>query len=698
MKQALFWTCILSVWFSISVFSQNIDSLLQLTNNQDDSIVYEAYISLAYHEKDSAKIFAYADSSIIIAKKMNNELLIGRGYLKRGINNYNTNSFRLAVTDFLEALNYFNKTDNKTYIADTYYWLAIALKYWGYYPKAIKYAHTGYDYCERNNLTDDYLKFWLVSAYINLAWNNYAEAEIYCDKIIANTDKKMPDEYFAYAILGKGDIYLINNKLDSANIYFTEAEKLFTKINSNYGASLCYRDLGRMYLIMNNFPKALEYYNKALDYFYATNYKRGISELLILQGDYYFQIKNYDKAIELFFARQKLAISMELPEDIYKNYLHISSAYEKKGDIKEALFYYKKYSQTKDSIFNIEKFEQFSELQTKFDTEKKEKLLAIQKTEIEKQNARQGLLYVLLTTGSIILFVGIYFYIQKRKDNTKISIQNSEISKQNLVLEQQNKEIELSHAQITASITYASRIQKAILPKPNILENIFNDFFILYQPRDIVSGDFYFFRLINNRLYLAAADCTGHGVPGAFMSMLGMAILNEIIKNNETYKADEILDLMRTQIKIALQQSGQKGEQQDGMDITFCIIDTLSLNLNFAGANLPLYLFKTQNNNQITVLEPDRQPVGIYHKERTFSHKEISLQKNEIFYIASDGYHSQFGGENKLPMKTKFFKDILLNINTLTLNDQKNILLQKLDLWKADNEQTDDILIIGIRI
>ncbi len=316
-------------------------------------------------------------------------------------------------------------------------------------------------------------------------------------------------------------------------------------------------------------------------------------------------------------------------------------------------------------------------------------------------------------TALIIFFATIfYFYrrriniIKRQKERLEIIVKErtNEILQKNNILEQQKNQIEKAHKNITDSILYAQRIQTAVLPDEKMLMQVFDNYFIFFKPRDIVSGDFYFVKKVKNTIYLAAADSTGHGVPGAFMSMLGVALLNEIIKNHQLNSASQILNELREHIKNSLQQTGERGEQQDGMDIAFCIINSDTQEMKFAGAHNHCWIVR-QNTNENTrihkeliVLEADKQPVGIFLKERPFSEHNIFLLNGDVFYIFSDGLHSQFGGENNEKYKTRRFKDFLISISEQDINDQKIMLEKEFQTWKGEYEQTDDILVIGVKV
>jgi len=291
---------------------------------------------------------------------------------------------------------------------------------------------------------------------------------------------------------------------------------------------------------------------------------------------------------------------------------------------------------------------------------------------------------------------------------------NEELTVKNDEINNQKDEIERKNVSITSSIQYAQRIQKAVFPSLNILDSNFEQNFILFKPKDIVSGDFYFVKQHADIIYIAAADCTGHGVPGAFMSMLGISFLNEIVSKTEIPNSGEILNELRNQIKNSLQQTGQTGEQQDGMDIAFCSINVKTLEMSFAGAHNPCWIFRNENqkvknenfeenelftfNYKLLTLEADRQPVGIFLKEKPFTEQKFQLQKGDFFYLFSDGYVSQFGGEKNEKFKTTKLKQILSEICQIDLNEQKQIIENKFNEWKASTEQTDDVLIMGVKI
>jgi len=275
-----------------------------------------------------------------------------------------------------------------------------------------------------------------------------------------------------------------------------------------------------------------------------------------------------------------------------------------------------------------------------------------------------------------------------------------ELKEANQNLEQKvierTRQIEQQNKKITDSIHYASRIQNALLPLKKDLDNLLKkSYFILNKPRDIVSGDYYWIANKNNKVIVAVADCTGHGVPGAFMSILGIALLNEIVNKANTISANDILNQLREQLIKSLRQTGKNDKTRDGIEIALCVVDFKSKKLQYAGAFRPLYLIR---NNNLSEIKGDYMPIGIYETEkRPFSINEMCFKENDMIYMFSDGYADQIGGPDRKTFRLKQFKELLMNIHQKPMHEQKTILENKHKEWKLDVDQIDDILVMGIR-
>ncbi len=316
------------------------------------------------------------------------------------------------------------------------------------------------------------------------------------------------------------------------------------------------------------------------------------------------------------------------------------------------------------------------------------------KLKIAKPFVQSALFFVL-----IILAAGGAFYLFFRYRLIKLEkdkqILEQKVKERTHTIEEQKEHIEKIHDEITQSIRYAKRIQTAMLPHNEIIEAMLPHHFILFKPRDIVSGDFYFFKPIGKKLLFIAADCTGHGVPGGFMSMLGISYLSEISSQIPDPTASEIINHLREKIKLTLGQTSTDSTQKDGMDMTVCLIDTEKKQIQYAGAFNPLYYIR---NNELEIVKADRQPVAVYFKEEEFTNNIIEVKKGDIFYMFSDGYVDQNGGPNNRKFMSKNFKDLLLTIHKLPLNEQKEKLTKNIEDWQGDATQVDDILVIGFQL
>ena len=304
-----------------------------------------------------------------------------------------------------------------------------------------------------------------------------------------------------------------------------------------------------------------------------------------------------------------------------------------------------------------------------------------------------------LQIGVFLVLITLFYLLE----STRVSLYAK--------ITEQKEKIETANAEITSSITYAKYIQSAILPGKEQLDSLLKDYFVLFKPRDIVSGDFYWATKIENIIVVAAIDCTGHGVPGALMSMLGAAFLNETVNKEYITQPAVILRRLRKEVIRFLQQRGESGEQKDGMDIALCSIDYEKMKLQFAGANNPLFLvrdskgpklsFENKLTNDEYILyevKGDRMPVGIHNRMENFTLHEIDIQKGDILYLFSDGFADQFGGPENKKLHYVNFKKLLLKHCTGLMEEQKLNLSKALEDWQGNCDQIDDILVIGIRI
>jgi len=277
----------------------------------------------------------------------------------------------------------------------------------------------------------------------------------------------------------------------------------------------------------------------------------------------------------------------------------------------------------------------------------------------------------------------------------EIEAQRDEIEAQRDMVFKQKEQIEATHHEISSSMDYAMRLQDTILPSLALLEKHFSGHLVFYRPKQKVSGDFYWWTQSGSRLVIAVSDCTGHGVPGAFMSLLGAGLLKEIVNREGITEPGRILDRLREEVIAALCQKGSPGEQKDGMEMAVVSIDPDTLHCQYAGAKSPLYLIR---RNSLSEYRPNLMPISWYQEMKPFNTVDIQLESSDQLYMFSDGYPDQFGGEARKKFKYKAFRKVLVEHSDLSMSRQQQVLSDTIREWQGKHEQTDDMVIIGIRI
>jgi len=302
--------------------------------------------------------------------------------------------------------------------------------------------------------------------------------------------------------------------------------------------------------------------------------------------------------------------------------------------------------------------------------------------------------FITIVILSIVLIIIVYIKYREKALKQEKLILEEKVKERTVEIERQKEIVEEKNKDITDSINYAKNIQEALLPDNREISNSFPDSFILFKPRDIVSGDYYWISEKDNKTFFAVADCTGHGVPGAFMSLLGIAFLDEIIVSHTNMNASELLNLLRNNVMESLKQTGKEGESKDGMDMSLIIFDKATRTIEFCGANNPLYFIR---NNVLTEYKSQKMPIGYHPVPRPFEHITIELFPGDIIYMFSDGYADQFGGPSGKKFKYKAFKELLERIAYQPMSLQKEMLNNEWIEWKGELEQVDDVIVAGIR-
>ncbi len=424
----------------------------------------------------------------------------------------------------------------------------------------------------------------------------------------------------------------------------------------------------------------------------------------------YASLKNYDKALEMSLDALKVAQELKYTQmypDVYYNLFHI---YFYRNDYKNAFDYAREYISIKDSLSTEESKEIIMEMQAKYDSELKEgEILTLNsKNELQQHKITQQrnftyFLIVLAFLMLLIIFLAIRASKQKTKANQLISNQNAELTNQKKEIQEKSNVIELKSNQLQTalveikdSINYAKKIQEAILPKSINLAEFNERISILYLPKDVVSGDFYWFEKVGNKIILAVADCTGHGVPGAFMSMMGVNNLNHIILENKITSPDKILKELNIAIKKVLKQDDEGSESKDGMDIAISCFDLDKKIISYAGAFRPLLYIR---NNELFELKGSRQPIGGSAPiDFDYELHKFKFLNDDVYYLFSDGFPDQFGGAKSKKFMTKQLKETFMNIHQHSPAVQKELLTTELANWRGENEQIDDVLVMCVKI
>ena len=457
-------------------------------------------------------------------------------------------------------------------------------------------------------------------------------------------------------------------------------------------------DLGAIYDIMNELDSALMYYEKALVSTSESNDLQGLTSIYTNIGIVFNKQKKYRQAIENCIRSLELAENASGYYSKQMCFMCLSNAYEGLRDFEQALIYNKLMEDQEDSILNESNIEEVTQLRLNFDFEKKrvidslkffakEQALKVNHSrKIEKEKQKRLILIISLALSVIVLLLAVYHILNKRKTNRLIIQKNEKIILQRDILEEKNKEI-------TDSINSAYRIQKAILPTDRVVKEFLNDSFIFYRPKDIIAGDFYWLENVGSIILFAVADCTGHGVPGAMISVVCHNALNRSVREYQLTDPGQILNKTR---EIVIEQFEKSDEDvSDGMDIAFCALN--GNKLSYAGAYNPVWICR-KGANEIEEIKGDKQPIGVYATNTPYTTHTTELRSGDTIYIFSDGFSDQFGGEKGKKLKSANFKKLLLSAQDRSMGDQRIFIAESFEKWKGDLEQIDDVCVIGVRM
>ena len=611
------------------------------------------------------------------------------------------------------------------------------------------YNSLGYDYVLAKNYEDASLSFMqalkyakkskvqpihLAKIYTNLAiayqnQHDYVSAIHYLGNTVEILQKQDKPQELANALNLMGMCYFYTGDYYNADLNLQKAITAAVNAREAEITRDCYQNYSQILQAGNEYEKALLYYQLYLHVRDSLMLSKRIKEQEQVQKQNQAEKTEKDQKLnmaseemkDLELKQSKLETQRKQQEiELLKNQQELKDAANRQMQLEQQKKVQELELERKNKASELQRRElqslqQEKEIQDiklkKKELEEKERQKTIklleqerqsQKLQIDFQNEHERFYKWMFGLFSFIFLLVLAGFLYYRKINKKIRKQKRLLEETYHHLELKNEEISLQkdiidqkNESIMASIMYARRIQDAILPPMEILSSCFGPVLTYYKPRDIVSGDFYWAKQLDNRILIAVADCTGHGVPGAFMSMLGIALLNEV-SGHADLSSGNILTELRRQVKSSMRQTGKGTESKDGMDIAFCLIDLDSLQMQFSGAYSPLYLFRDE---KLIEVRGDRMPIGIHIKEKEcFTQTDIQLQKGDRIYLFSDGYVSQIGGEKGLTYKTKNFKELLHKIHLTPMERQAAILEKTYENWRGTRNQVDDILVVGFKV
>jgi tetratricopeptide (TPR) repeat protein len=605
-----------------------------------------------------------------IAKSMSN---IGLVYQEQG-------DYPMALDNYFKALKMFEVLENKKGIANNTNNIGLVYKSQGNNPKALDYFLKALKMYEELGYKNGIAYNTGNIGNVYEAQGEYSKALDYYSQALKMNEELGDKNGIAVNTGNIGVIYKEQHDYPKALDYYLKALKMNEELGNKTATAYNNSNIGSLYKTLGDYPKALDCFLKALKTDEECGDKNGIATNTGNIGAMYFSQKNYKESEQYTLQSLTLAKTIGALDILSDDYKNLSDLYAETGRWQIAFDSYKNYSVTKDSLTNKEKSEQLGKLEAQAEDDKK---FALQQADEEKRAAlaeeqskiqKNILLFVIILAVAIALIAILIFRSLKMT------------RKQKALVDEKNKEI-------TDSITYAKHLQEAILPPLSQISGQFPQSFVLYKPKDIVAGDFYWLEKTSDTLLIAAADCTGHGVPGAMVSVVCSTALNRAVKEFHIAETGKILDKVRDLVLETFEKS--ENNVQDGMDISLCSINTHTKQIQWSGANNPLWYLQ---NNELKEIKADKQPIGKTDNPMPFNTCTIQLQKGDTLYLFTDGYADQFGGPKDKKFKYKPLKEAIVGLATLSMEEQKQKLNAVFEDWKGKREQTDDVCIIGIRL
>lgn len=595
-----------------------------------------------------------------------------------------------------EALLQSKKYDYKKGKADAIINKGVIFDYKGKYSEAIylylKALKIQLKINDREGISKNYINLGLV--YQNQG-NNKKALHYYVKSLEINKKEKNLNGISA-AINNIGIIYMNEKKYTQALDNYLYCLEVDRKLKDSIAMSDTYNNIGLIYLDQKKYDEAKSYFFKSYDIRKRMGNYNGICNSYLNLADLEFDSKNYSTAKAYYLKALLIAEKLGIYQTMQVIYTKLSNIAYFEKDITSEFKFYKLSIAYRDSISNEENIKKQTqdEMQYEFDQKVAEDKLKEHKRELitKHEKHKQRVIIFAVTVIALIMLIFSFFLFKRLKieKNQKIIIEEQK----NLV-EDKNKMVELKNQEILDSITYAKRIQSAILPPERLVKEYLLNSFVLYKPKDIVAGDFYWIEPIGDLIIFAVADCTGHGVPGAMVSVVCHNALNRSVREYGLTIPGEILDKTR---EIIVSEFDKNDENvSDGMDISLCSLNLKTMTLQWAGANSPLWIIKKQDESIIEI-SPNKQPIGKHISYKSFQTQSIEIEKGDSIYLFTDGYIDQFGGNDGKKFKSKNMRELIKEIHNEPMNIQRIKFDETFEKWKGDFDQVDDVCVIGIQL
>lgn len=669
----------------------------------------EYYCHNNYYVFDSVDF--YLKKSVAIYQAKQDSVGMASAYFNVGHSCYQNDNFNLAKEYCQTSANLYEAIGNKLQLAHVLSLLCDIHNYMGENELATQKCVRSLTIYDELGIEEHKPALLNTMGSINYDLRAFERAREYLLLSMELSRKYEKDYELSSAYISMGEVLRETEDYEGALDFFRKALALDRSNEDDKGMSYAYYNIGRTRILQQENERAISLLEGALDLAEDFGDLMLQAKATLELGKAYMNLNQLDKAFEYLNRSLGLAKKIGTSPILKECYLSIANYYYRVGDFEEALVNFRIYDLEQQRLYEIESAQRIAEIETVYETDKKSAQIQQYQREQEIQelqaNERKMVNYGLII--GIVLFgvMGMVLYSKynlKNKANLELERQKEAINVQKVKIEKQRDEIvskskllEESKQDITDSIMYAKRIQLSLLPEKNQLKHLFPDSMVFFRPKDIVSGDFYWIHEVEDKVIVAVLDCTGHGVPGAFMTVLSNSILNELILENCVNSPNVILSLMDTKIREALHQhQGHEDATSDGLDMSVCIIDRKTLEVSYSGAQMPVYV--TQQG-RLLQLEPNRYSLGgSFFSEKNFSNQCIKLKQGDMVYMATDGFQDQFGGPKDKKFMRKNFMALLESIHEEPVTSQIVMITEAFENWKGEQVQTDDVLVLGLRM